>query len=93
MNGFRMNGNWIEHQLDNESNLVSSGAVRRLRKLLQLDLVLQCDGFSRSHSIDSVKQKFLLPLHLLTYFTLGVNLTPAIKTSRKIIRINIVYQV
>jgi len=27
----------------------------------------------------------LLPLHLLTYFTLWVNLTPAIKTSRKLL--------
>jgi len=27
----------------------------------------------------------LLPSHLLTYFTLGVNLTPAIKTSRKLL--------
>jgi len=29
----------------------------------------------------------LLPLFLLTYFTLGVNLTPAIKTSRKLLEL------
>jgi len=30
---------------------------------------------------------FPVPLHLLTYFTLGVNLTPAIKTSRNVLEL------